>query len=506
MSTINTNLESRCADVMKEVLNWADVSYGDAGIRTHAEMYARNKGALVDLLRKHPNWNEEAMAVIIPNVSETMEVDTDNARYMLRELVSHCRKLVDHLYINPDSDHWIRREVSAELAEGVNLRKESVRANEGQKMTRMMRRYLTAHGIDLENKETSIAYQRWADAINPYSLNRTFVLSVNPGDYLTMSYGNSWSSCHIINPAISKGKNDYNGCYKAGTLSYLTDGVSMVGYTVEHLPEDLSALNRECKATRQMFMYNADNYALLQSRLYPYTNDDERRKLYRGIVQKIFATCLGMENRWTKKPENTESVYTYFETAYSSMHYKDYDNNEWSPIVSVITDYKDNMVCRAVIGCEPYCLSCGYGRCGEDPEYLTCEDCGDGRPCCANCGDHDDEEDMHLIDGEWYCEECCFYCSYHDRWETGERYYISTYDYDVCEYAYENYYVTCDACGDIVKIDDAVECSDGYFCENCSDELTQCDECGEVHWIQRMSETEEGHFVCRRCEHERVAS
>ena len=45
---------------------------------------------------------------------------------------------------------------------------------------------------------------------------------------------------------------------------------------------------------------------LLRSRLYP-NNDDETRKLYRGLVQNAIAQCLGVPNLWNVKSKPDES-------------------------------------------------------------------------------------------------------------------------------------------------------------------------------------------------------
>lgn len=370
-------MKTRCENIMKTVLDWADViTYGNCGIERHADIYSQNKHWLIDLLRKHPNWNEDALAVIIPDVKESAELDPYVAKQMLISLVNYCKEVTGKpIYINTDSDHWIHKEVSAPLAQGVN-EKFDVRATEGQKTTRMIRKYLQKHGVDINSRDFTSVFQPYADAINVNELNRYFILSVNPGDYLTMSYGDGWSSCHIINSDLAEGEH-YSGCYKAGTLSYLMDECTMVGYTLSCLPEDMSTLPMERKKTRQVFMYNGDHGVLLQSRLYPYTSDDDRRKTYRNIVQKIISTCCDIRNHWTKVSDYTDKLNTYFKTARDSLHYRDYETTGWHPTISILTTENPAPSCvtPSVIGAHAICLDCGCERHGGDADVLCCDDC-----------------------------------------------------------------------------------------------------------------------------------
>jgi len=58
-----------------------------------------------------------------------------------------------------------------------------------------------------------------ADAVNPLKNTQVAILSVNPCDFLKMSYGEGWDSCHHVG---------HHGCYHAGTQSYIMDSSSMI--------------------------------------------------------------------------------------------------------------------------------------------------------------------------------------------------------------------------------------------------------------------------------------
>jgi hypothetical protein len=78
---------------------------------------------------------------------------------------------------------------------------------------------------------------------------------------------------------------------------------------------------------------------------------------------------------------------------------------------------------------------------------------------------------MHEINGRWYCEDCCFWCEYHEEWEVGDRdnnsIYVENYG-RVCEDALdEDCFYECEQCGYWYydDIDDHIETEDGtHFC------------------------------------------
>ena len=105
---------------------------------------------------------------------------------------------------------------------------------------------------------------------------------------------------------------------------------------------------------------------------------------------------------------------------------------------------------------------------------------------------------MHYIDGEWYCEDCCFYCEYHEEWETGEQFHISNYGY-VCEYALETGdFNECEYCGSTYYVgycDDGINTEDGrWFCDSCCAESAGYVMCDDDLWYPE----DETHY-CEAC-------
>ena len=369
----------------------------------------------------------------------------------------------------------------------------------GQKFNKVIVKILTETGIKDKwvnyNKETA----RLGDASSPTKFTRFTIISANPVDYYRMSFGSSWSSCQTIDKEghydPSDGGENYEGMHASGTSSYMGDPSSIIMYTVDKSYEG-SDYEMQPKINRCMFHLGERKFVM--GRVYPQGTDGEAEvyKQWRQIFQQVIAECMDVTNYWKTSKDNGEKERQYIT---KGTHYPDYiygycDIAGWSylkPDTDAVPSSK-----RIVIGSTPVCPSCGCEHWGDD--NIECDDCKEGGTRrCADCGCRYDEDDMHYIDGEWYCEDCCFYCAYHEEWEVGENYYIDGYG-DVCRDAldYSGDFRECDNCGEYFYDDgNHVEAEDGSFfcCEQCA-ESAEYQWCNEDGWYP-INET---HY-CERC-------
>ena len=501
---------------IKETLDFFETEYGQEGIDANLNAYITNKSFLVDMLRKHPAWNEDAHALVFA-VNEKREVTPNHELVeMFWELVSllpesSALKLASSI---PFSILCEEATASAFTAKAINNSFPDIRASAGQKVSRLVNKLMLHLGAEGNSDAYKRSFAKFADAINPFTIERPFILSANPGDYLSMSYGTNWSSCHIINPNMSRGGSNYSGCYRLGTLSYMNDPCSLVAYTLEKLPEDIRDITTTPKLTRQMFMIDFNKPAILQSRLYPYTDDDDRRKDYRNIVQAAVAKILDIPNLWVKK-----SGALGFYTADPSYHYRDYNNLSWYPNTSVLkgaetdAEYWD----RAMpIGNETYCLNTGEAMCGRESDSLYID--GDDVHQCWCCEESHHENDMTYIEGYgWVCASCldnefyeCSDCGNYVYCEDIYHAYRNDYEVDLCRDCFDSNYYICDCCdegyhyrnvhtdvynehGNVISV--CNECFDEkcFVCDECGAEFTN----GCLHMIN-------GRFVCGSCHEELV--
>jgi hypothetical protein len=105
------------------------------------------------------------------------------------------------------------------------------------------------------------------------------------------------------------------------------------------------------------------------------------------------------------------------------------------------------------------CKNCGCIIEGEAHEVngeFYCDDCFDEKyVTCAECGEIIERDDAHECDGDYYCDDC-----------------------------FDDLYAVCDRCGDVHLKDDMTYIDDAWICDYCRDRYyTQCERCGE--WVRR---------------------
>jgi hypothetical protein len=199
---------------------------------------------------------------------------------------------------------------------------------EGMKTSRAFNKVCHYYGIDKMNPQTITTeengqtvtkttypydklYATYADTVSDLVRKMHFVISVNPLDYLTMSFGVNWKSCHSIN----------GGGWKGGCLSYMLDNTSMITYVLTEMKEPL---HTALKVYRQMFHY--DNGLFMQNRLYPQGNDGATNLYtkFRGLVVKEFSDIMHEGGEWSAEigPNSCTS-----HSASQGSHYVDYSSN-----------------------------------------------------------------------------------------------------------------------------------------------------------------------------------
>ena len=198
---------------------------------------------------------------------------------------------------------------------------EKYKVREGMKTSRAFNRVCGFYGIDKLPKYNKL-FAKYADMVSGLKRKLKFFISVNPIDYLTMSFGVNWASCHTIDKGNRRGMdNAYSGMYCGGTVSYMLDSTSIVTFVHNHVPTDWE----DGKIYRCMFHYGKD--ILVQGRVYPQGNDGrtDLYKVFRNYVQDELAPIIGLTDTvWRKKEDRDVSgnVDSY------GVHYRDYTTFE----------------------------------------------------------------------------------------------------------------------------------------------------------------------------------
>ena len=187
------------------------------------------------------------------------------------------------------------------------------------------------------------AFAAYADTVSELTRKLYFVISVNPLDYLTMSNGVNWNSCHRLG----------GGQWQGGTLSYMLDHTSMITYVVTDLEE---SVHNAPKVYRQMFHY--DNGLFMQNRLYPQGNDGATNLYtkFRDLVVEEFNTLLKENGEWSVE-FGSDPCYNH--TNSIGAHYKDYHNNNSCALFypkSCSDKVREHIM---TVGHEGICVCCG---------------------------------------------------------------------------------------------------------------------------------------------------
>lgn len=363
-----------------------------------------------------------------------------------------------------------------------------LKAHRGAKLSKLINRICKECKLN-EDPTYNTRFSRFADAINPLTIRRWTILSVNPIDYLTMSFGNSWASCHTIDKTNLRGTRGkhYSGCYSGGTLSYMLDPSSMVFYTVDGSYNG-THYELESKVHRQMFHYGEEK--LIQGRLYPLDQEDNEHKgdtecmqtysQFREIVQRIIADATETPNFWTNKKG---TVATYEFVSDTGSHYPDYRNYENVNISIPKGNENRNLI---HIGHAGICPQCG----GEhyESESILCEECFDYTVTyCDNCGNEMDSGAIYAEGHNYCCAECAEAAGYvlcsDGCWRRGTNYDVMWDDYTQM-YEYDSY----GSCDDAVYAEDGTQ----YFNPENATAAGYVD-IGDARWIRREDAIERGY-------------
>lgn len=415
-----------------------------------------NKAALLNLLRKHPNWDEHTLSVKF-DVSAVRKLDHYIVRDRASALLSAAHDSIESGKYESfhDAISLLSETFEQFLPDWFNAEsfynKYGVEVKRGQKTSRAINRVCRVFGVT-GVEAFNARFAELADALNPIDLPRTASLSIHPCDYLEMSnVDNCWSSCHNLD----------EGCYRAGTLSYLLDNVSMIFSTVDRGYKP--PLYEAPKVTREVFCYG--DGVLLQSRLYPDHTDKDTISQYRALVQAVIAECEGEPNLW-HTTHDVDAFWSKVKTHHGALHYADYTFSNYNPSLSTLdtVDTTNSSIC---IGEVPKCLLC-YRDITESG-MLLCDRCYEGYHC-EKCGRSISEDEGHYINGDLYCDDCVSYCE--NCYEYTLETLVSVYDGEghvtyMCPDCAREHAMVCEACDEFILTGVMTEHEGSWLCPDC---------------------------------------
>lgn len=240
------------------------------------------------------------------------------------------------------------------IVDNIHSRDNSLKLALGLKTSRAFNRVCEAYGVTKAENYNKL-FAQYADMVSDLKRELDFYISLNPYDYLTMSFGNSWASCHTIDKFnIRRIQESYSGGYCGGCLSYMLDGTSIITFAIDKDAD----VQQDGKIYRNMFHF--ENNMLMQSRVYPQSNDGgtDLYKSFRDIVQGEFAIMLGLTNNQWEHLGNRRECDNRSNS--HGVHYPDYlykDDCNISCPTELRQNIRNNSQIR--VGVDGICPCCG---------------------------------------------------------------------------------------------------------------------------------------------------
>lgn len=488
--TLNPDTRDDIFAKMTDLLDEYGYTFTADAVEDILDEWEKKKRDLLGILSRHPafdpatltidtaadfprEWNAETARRFKRFVLDliTDEEVTIPAEVIAQRIKERCAILPDKMYLVICSIcHHNNRTLTAEQTAAFREAFPAVQGiNEGMKSSRAFAKIFGFLGLD-KHPDYNRRFAAFADNLNPAVFKRRTVISVNPIDYLTMSFGNSWASCHTIDKQNlrDRGGDHYNGCYSGGTVSYMLDPSSMVVYTTED--EGYAPLLD--KYTRQMFFY--DSGRLVQSRLYPQGSEDEAYTPYRNLLQSVFSECLALPNLWILK-RGVDEVAPLIEAdgvAYRDWEYYREVNISYLRGFTPDDDFSDFDYIQ--VSADPICIECGC-RHNEESSINCCTPCGVNRVECPHCGETFRADFGRWVDGVLYCEDCVEFC---------------------------------EDCGGYFLIGDGIAWLDGVgnICDSCREDYNYCETCERYTRADLIEDETSGSMMCRRCYNDLLAT
>lgn len=139
-------------------------------------------------------------------------------------------------------------------------------------------------------------------------------------------------------------------------------------------------------------------------------------------------------------------------------------------MISIQTGKEEAPCCGCGVVCEVETMSSLGGQ-------LYCDDCGEDIVCCEGCGEMLNVEHMRYVEDDgYYCNQC-----------------------------FEDAFVSCRDCGDVIRNDRATDVGDSYsfyyVCSSCLEDYIRCDDCdGWVLFSEANPDDEdEDNYYCDDC-------
>ncbi len=336
----------------------------------------------------------------------------------------------------------------------------------------------------LEIEIISQDFSQLMNTIKTTKKKQTVVLSCALEDFVSMSNGNGWHSCHNL-----------GSDYGQGCIAYAMSPNVLIAYVKNEYGEYL-------KSWRQVVYCDSDTGFAIGSRQYPNVNEGATKGA-RNLWQKLYNKFYNGEDNtngfvFSKKSEGlaeyliTDNDFAYVDIIQLGEQDSRISGHVWS------TWTKEN--CKNVLNVCPsdvVCLDCGELHDVQENDSVTCTGCDREKSYCECCESRFHEHDVTWVDSEdgYVCDRClerdftwCDYCKdYHrDDYTT----YVDSVGESVCDNCLDNHFEYCEDCEEYFESDEMISVNGGekYVCEDCIGDYECCKDCGEYFESSYMAD------------------
>lgn len=424
-----------------------------------------HKTWLHDHLATLPNWNESELRLSV-NINHTTYKLEQHQRNILGDMVFTTEKLREHpthatilfmlseilrYNLSRNYDFLYDREFGLLQEHAKEIYNLNIRDN--VKPSKLVASVFKKVGISESDTKNILDY---LSCYAPSATERTYYISINPLDYLTMSNGNTWHSCQLL---VGENARNYGaGCYGQGCISLWRDDCTAILYEESSDYDTLTPdIERPYKRGRRLLNFG-NNGILIQK---GYGDFDGQQAI--SVLKTLY-------------PDGREVMESQFNECVNidGAHYDDFGIN------SFFYNLPESLDIFPISGVATYnCIEVGSAircvRCGGWIEYYDeivngdqCNDCQTIQ--CHGCGCEIDPDDAIAVEWDLYCSDCVERCD-----DCGEYFLpnqlMEIGGYTYCESCAENNSIMCENCGQVVHCDDAQQLDNGlWVCEDCMTE------------------------------------
>lgn len=460
MIKLTNEKETELLTKMKETIEKAYPYVDQNSIEKYLWKWKKNKSRTYDFFSKQAEWNENELCLVIKDkvhrfadiekawniitvicnklpaaydyrgmFSNILNNGSDKLSEISKREIDLCKitdSEINAIMYSEKSSNWLYAYLFTKLHLNIDMKKSRAVCKmidyimEYFKIDYKKETYRLSEQTKVRNESGGFDYtydHNWeqtkaklCDYLNPLVLDETFYVSINPLDYLTMSHGEGWSSCHSLRD---------QGCYHAATVSAMGDPSTVIVYTLNKDKTPTKNFWSVNKLTRQMLMLSKDLDGIFQQVFYPSRNTNDSTVL-RNILQEKLAKYLVQPNLWVKSSCEEENINT------SDWYgYDDWNQGKPSSLTKL-----PNTSPYFKIGVSMPCID------RSDIDITETNTIGSG--CyyvCECCGEVIHEDDGFDIDGSWYCERCA-----------------------------NEYFTQCEHCGEWIGNEDIIYVDDKPYC------------------------------------------